>query len=143
MTKESQARILESYELIAPRVDDIIADFYQRLFAHSPSLRAMFRNDMTVQRQHFAATLALLVRNLPLQDIFTEPLMDLGVYHLRIGAKPEQYPVVRDCLLASIGQCLGDKWNKQVETDWIDLMDHVIAAMLRGAMLHALQAISR
>jgi hemoglobin-like flavoprotein len=143
MTSESQARILQTYELISPRIDEMVVDFYQRLFSHTPSLRAMFRDDMTIQRQHFAATLALLVRNLQFQEALTEPLMDLGVQHLRLGTRPEQYPIVRDCLLGSIAKALGEKWTPEVENDWTQLLDHVVTAMLRGTMLYALKTITR
>ena len=140
MTTESTLRILESYQRIAPTVDDMVAGFYDRVFAAAPEVRPLFQRDMTVQRQHLAATLALLVRNLPFQDLLDEPVMDLGAQHVIWGVRPEYYPVVRDALLGSIGQSLGQHWTEQLQADWKSLLDHVITTMLKGATRYVLQA---
>ncbi len=140
MTNESISRILESYERFAPEVDQMVAGFYERVFAAAPSVRPLFQRDMTLQRHHLAATLALVVRNLPFQDLLDEPFMELGAQHVTWGVRPEHYPVVRDALLESIGQVLGDLWTAQLQCDWKLLLDHVITAMLKGATRFALQA---
>src|SRR4051794_30849174 len=131
MTSQSISRILTSYERIAPRIDDMVAGFYQRLFTACPEARALFHADMTSQRQHLAATLALLVRTLPFQDLLEEPIMDLGAQHVTFGARPEQYPVVRESLLASLGEALGEHWTPAVAADWAALLDHVVQVMLK------------
>jgi hemoglobin-like flavoprotein len=142
MTSQSISRILASYEEIAPRMDGMVAGFYQRLFAACPEARGLFQSDMTIQRQHLAATLALLVRNLQFQDLLEEPVMDLGAQHVTFGARPEHYPVVRESLLASLGEALGDRWTAAVAADWAALLDHVVQVMLKGATHYALKAAS-
>ena len=139
MTQESVTRILESYERIAPKMDAMVSGFYGRLFAACPSARPLFRDDMSAQRQHLGATLALLVRNVAYQDLLDEAVMDLGAQHVMWGARPEHYPVVRDALLASIGEALGEHWTDQVQADWRLLIDHVIVTMLKGATRFAIQ----
>jgi hemoglobin-like flavoprotein len=142
MTNQSIARILASYERIAPRVDEMVAGFYQRLFAVAPDARVLFQHDMSIQRQHLAATLALLVRNLHFQDLLEQPLMDLGVQHLTFGARPEHYPVVRDALLESLEQAMGEGWTDELRTDWSELLDYIIRVMLKGATVYALKTAS-
>jgi len=78
MNSQSVGRVLESYSRLVPRIDDMVAGFYARLFAAAPETRALFKHDMANQRQHLAATLALLVRNLTFKDVLVEPLMNWG-----------------------------------------------------------------
>jgi hemoglobin-like flavoprotein len=143
MNDQAIERILASYEQIAPRVDDMVAGFYRRLFDACPEARPLFKKDMALQRQHLAATLAILVRNLPFLDVLEEPFMELGVQHVLFGARPEQYPVVRDSLLASLAESIGKNFTPEVEKDWTGLLDHVVAVMLKGATLHALKIATR
>ena len=142
MNQESIERILASYEQIAPRVDDMVAGFYRRLFDARPEARALFKKDMAVQRQHLAATLAILVRNLPFLDVLDEPFMELGIQHVLFGAHPGHYPVVRNSLLESLGAALGDRWSPQLCQDWTELLDHVVGVMLKGATEYALRVAS-
>jgi hemoglobin-like flavoprotein len=143
MNADSIDRILATYERIAPGIDDMVAGFYQRLFTACPEARPLFKKDMALQRQHLAATLAILVRNLPFQDVLDEPLMELGVQHVFFGARPGQYPVVRDSLLASLAESMGKDFTPDVEMAWSELLDHVVAVMLKGATLHALKTATR
>lgn len=140
MNQESTERILASYEQIAPRVDDMVASFYRRLFDVCPEARALFKKDMAVQRQHLAATLAILVRNLPFLDVLDQPFMELGIQHVFFGARPEQYPLVRNSLLEALGAALGERWTPPLRQDWTDLLDHVVRVMLKGATQYALAA---
>lgn len=142
MTPDAVNRITESYEAFAPRAGDMVAGFYQRLFTACPEVRPLFREDMSVQRHHFTATLALLVRNLAFQDMLEEAVMDLGAQHLRWGARLQHYPVVRDALLGSIGDSLGERWTQQLQDDWKTLIDQVVATMQKGAMRTALREAS-
>jgi hemoglobin-like flavoprotein len=139
MNEKSIERILASYERLAPQVDDIVAGFYRRLFDACPEARALFKKDMAVQRQHFAATLAVLVRNLPFLDVLDEPLKELGIQHLFFGVRPGHYPVVRNSLLESLGAALADRWTSQLCQDWTGLLDHVVRVMLEGATQYALR----
>lgn len=139
MNQQSIEQIVASYGQIAGCVDEMVFGFYQRLFEARPETRALFKKDMAVQRQHLAATLAILVRNLPFQDVLDEPLMELGIQHVFFGARPEHYAVVRNSLLESLGAELGDRWTPQLCQAWTELLDHVVEVMLKAATLHALR----
>ena len=143
MNNQSIARVLASYNRLVPHIDDMVAGFYARLFAAAPEARALFKHDMANQRQHLAATLALLVRNLTFKDVLVEPLMELGMQHVIFGARPEQYPIVRNALLASIAEFLGEHWTAELADDWRAVLDYVVASMLKGATLYALDASRR
>ena len=127
-------RITASYDAIADRIDPMVAGFYRRLFERVPEVQALFKRDMTIQREHLAASLALIARNIEHLDILAEPLMILGVEHVGFGAKPPQYLIVRDAMLDALGEALGEQFSPQMRADWFEALNQVIALMLRGAI---------
>jgi hemoglobin-like flavoprotein len=135
MTSGSIHRIRKSFELLKPRIIQMIGDFYHRMFEVLPESRAMFEVDMAIQQQHFAAALALIVRNLSIFDTIREPLRELGAEHAKFGVRPHHYPPVRDALLFAMARALGEAWSEQLREDWRNLLDLVAGEMLAGSQL--------
>ena len=133
MAKDWPDRILDSFQLINSHADRMTQVFYDRLFHRAPEMRSLFVTDMGKQRQHFAASLALIVRNLRFLDVIEQSLRDLGRDHARLGVRPQHYPVVRDAMLYALAQTLGDAWTDQMNDDWGRLLDVISAKMLAGA----------
>src|SRR4051812_42096177 len=127
MQAESAQRIRCSFILIGPQFDQISGAFYDRLFAARPDLRQMFAADMSAQRHHLGAALALIVRNLQLLDGLARPLADLGEIHARFGVRCEDYPVIRNAMIAAMAEALSSihEWNGELERDWRTLIDRV------------------
>ena len=134
MTTASLDRIRRSFDLLAPKVGTMTAIFYARLFEARPETRKLFKIEMDVQRQHLAAALALIVRNLYILDALTEPIQELGIYHAQVGVLPEHYPIVRDAMLAALGEALGDDWTDELEKDWRALIEKLSNVMLSGTL---------
>jgi hemoglobin-like flavoprotein len=134
MTTASLERIRDSFELLAPRIATMTATFYDTLFDGRPEIRALFKVKMDIQRQHLAAALALIVRNLTMLDALQEPLQQLGRDHARVGARPEHYPLVRDAMLHAIGQALGPAWTPELAADWHALIEEIGTVMLSGTL---------
>jgi hemoglobin-like flavoprotein len=132
MNESSIARIRDSFDAFAPRLDSVVGLFYERLFERLPSVRAIFPADMTRQRGHLAAALAVVARNADRLDMLEAPLMALGAQHLDFGTRPEQYPAMRDALVDSIGVGLGEAWTPQLQADWTAALNTVITFMLKG-----------
>jgi hemoglobin-like flavoprotein len=126
-------RILSSYQLMGSRTTEMTRVFYDRLFELRPETRSLFTIDMEMQRQHLAASLALIVRNLRTLDVLEESLRELGANHARVGVRPEHYPLVRDCMLFAFAETLGDAWTNELRDDWTRLLDVIASHMLAGA----------
>lgn len=140
MIPASVARIRDSYDRLAPRMDAIVDRFYTTLFELHPPVRALFPPDMTRQRAHLAAALAVIARNVDRLEMLETPLMGLGAQHMGFGARPEHYPVLRDALIAALAEGLGERWTPQLQADWLAALNHVITVMLRGHALVVLDA---
>jgi nitric oxide dioxygenase len=125
-------RILRSYQVLGPRSGLMTELFYDRLFEVQPDVRPLFSIDMQLQRQHLAASLALIVRNLRMLDTIEPSLRTLGTQHARAGVCAQHYPIVRDAMLYAMSQTLGDAWNDTLSDDWSRLLDVVARQMLAG-----------
>jgi hemoglobin-like flavoprotein len=134
MTTASLERIRGSFDLLSPHLDGMTRRFYSQLFTARPETRQLFKIEMDVQRQHLAAALALIVKNLAMFDALEEPLQELGAQHAAVGVRPEHYPFVRDAMLDAIGEVLGPAWTPQLASDWRALIEAIGAHMLAGTL---------
>jgi len=133
MDTHSIERIRSSFQLLAPRGQDVVNDFYERLFRTAPSVRPLFPDDMSGQKGHLLAALGLVVKHADNLGALTEPLHEMGARHVGYGAQPAHYGVVRDTLLATLAQFAGGAWTPQLEADWTAALNAVAGVMLEGA----------
>jgi methyl-accepting chemotaxis protein len=122
-----------SFDLVAPRGDELMSDFYARLFAAAPSVRVLFPRDMTTQKTMLLSALVLLRKSLRNLDAIVPTLRQLGARHVAYGARPEHYPVVGSTLIASMAAIAGPAWTPEYEAAWSAAFDVVAGAMLAGA----------
>ena len=74
-TRSEDARMLkESLGLVAPVAEQLIADFYDRLFAEYPEVRPMFPAVMDLQREKLLKAVIALVTHYDQPDALTPAL---------------------------------------------------------------------
>jgi hemoglobin-like flavoprotein len=122
-----------SFDLVAPRGDELMDEFYSRLFAAAPAVKALFPDDMRRQKTMLLAALVLLRKSLRDLDTIAPKLRELGARHVAYGAKPEHYPLVGSILVAAMASIAGDAWTQEYELAWSDAYELVAATMLEGA----------
>src|SRR5438105_2299279 len=82
-----------SFDVVAPRGDELMDVFYARLFAAAPAVKPLFAGtDLKKQKTMLLGTLVLLRKSLRDLDAVVPKLRELGARHLAYGAAPEQYP---------------------------------------------------
>lgn len=133
MTPDQADRIRTGFALLAPEAEQIVDRFYQKLFAENPGVRGMFPDDMREQRQHLAAAIGLVVGHAGDLEPIRGALMEMGARHVSYGARPEHYPVVRDTLVATLGEVAGDGWSQEDGAAWTAALNAVAGIMLDGA----------
>jgi hemoglobin-like flavoprotein len=138
MSPRAVANIRASFGLISARLDQVVDRFYAGLFRDHPGVRSIFPPDMTRQKEHVGAALAVLFRNIDSLEALEGPLIEMGARHVGYGATPDHYPLVRDALLDAIRTVSGDAWNDQLERDWTEALNRICETMLRGASAAAL-----
>jgi hemoglobin-like flavoprotein len=122
-----------SFDLVAEDGDALMDEFYSRLFAAAPGVRALFPEDMKKQKTMLLAVLVLLRKSLRDLDAIVPKLRDLGARHVAYGAKPEYYPVVGESLIGAMASIAGDGWKWEYEQAWAAAFEVVAATMLEGA----------
>lgn len=124
----------ESFDLIAPRGDELIEIFYQRVFELAPEARALFaRTDWERQKRALLSTLVLLRNSLRNLERLVPALAGLGERHAGYGVRPEHYAPVGQALLESMATIGGDQWKPEYTRAWTIAYETVSAAMLAGA----------
>jgi hemoglobin-like flavoprotein len=130
-----------SFDLIAPRGDDLMDAFYARLFEAAPAVKPLFAGtDMKRQKTMLLGTLVLLRKSLRDLDPIVPKLRELGARHVAYGAQPEHYPVVGQALIGAMAEVAGSAWLPEYERAWVAAFEIVAGAMIEGAELASLDA---
>ena len=122
-----------SFARILPFKDQAAELFYCRLFELDPSLRLMFRSDMTEQKQKVMLALSMVVSNLEKMDNVLIAVRELGRRHKSYGVRTRHYDIVGAALLWTLEIGLGSSWNKELAEAWALAYGQVAAAMIEGA----------
>jgi hemoglobin-like flavoprotein len=122
-----------SFDLVAPRGDELMDEFYARLFAAAPGVRVLFPRDMKTQKTMLLSALVLLRKSLRDLDAIVPTLRTLGARHVAYGARPEHYPVVGSVLIDSMAVIAGPAWTPEFEQAWGAAFEIVAGTMIEGA----------
>jgi hemoglobin-like flavoprotein len=122
-----------SFDLVAPRGDELMTVFYARLFATAPSVRPLFPRNLATQKTMLLSALVLLRGSLRNLEEIVPTLHDLGARHVAYGARPEHYPVVGATLIGAMAEIAGSDWRPEYEEAWSAAFDVVAGAMVAGA----------
>jgi len=128
-----------SFDLLAPRGDELMDEFYARLFEAAPSVRPLFPDDMQKQKTMLLGALVLLRKSLRDLDAIAPKLRELGARHVAYGAHPDHYPVVGATLINAMATLAGDAWTPEFDRAWNQAFVVVSTVMLEGAAEAELQ----
>ena len=130
-----------SFDLIAPRGDELMDAFYAGLFTAAPAVEPLFAGvDLQRQKTMLLGTLVLLRKSLRNLDAILPKLRELGARHVAYGALPEHYPVVGEVLIAAMKTVAGPAWTPEYEQAWSEAFGVVAAVMVEGAESASLEA---
>jgi nitric oxide dioxygenase len=120
--------------VVAPRGDELVDEFYRRLFEAAPAVLPLFADtDMQRQKTMLLGMLVLLRKSLRDLRVILPKLRELGARHVTYGAQPEHYPVVGEALIAAMATVAGAAWRPEHERAWREAFAVVAGAMLEGA----------
>jgi hemoglobin-like flavoprotein len=107
-----------SFEKVVPIADTAAALFYQRLFELDPSLKDLFKHDMTTQGRMLMQTLTIAVKGLNRLEELVPVVQNLGKRHTGYGVKDEHYAIVGEALLWTLEQGLGEAFTPDIKEAW-------------------------
>jgi len=129
-----------SFDLVAPRGDELTDEFFSRLFAAEPSAEALFGADLGRQKAMLLAVLVFLRKSLRNLDDIAPTLRRIGACNAVHGATPKHYPIVGEMLIVSMAAIAEEQWKPEYEQAWRAAFTAVAAVMLQGAEQAQLEA---
>lgn len=129
MTPKQISLVRQSFARIADHSARAGAFFYDRLFALDPSLRPLFPEDLQQLGQKFVDTLGAVIRAVGSGAMPHIDFEELGRRHVDYGARREHYRTMREALLWSLAQILGDEFDDETTAAWCAAYDTATHAM--------------
>ena len=124
--------VQRTFDLITPIADNAASLFYSKLFELDPSLKSMFKSDMSEQRKKLMQILGAAVSSLNNLEASVPAVQDLGRRHVKYGVQPQHYNTVAEAILWMLEQTLGAVFTPAVKQSWTEvytiLADTMIAA---------------
>lgn len=135
MNAVQQQLVRTSFATLAVMPEVAAALFYERLFALHPSFQPLFKNDMRVQGVKLMTMLTMVVYNLPEPSQILPSIRDLAVRHVKYGVKLADYDALRDALLWTLKEALGEDFTPAVGEAWTVCYDELAGEMKSAAGL--------
>ena len=127
----------DSFNLLAPRAEELVENFYTELFKQYPAVIPMFKNTTPAEQQKkLLAALKLVVANLRKPDVLGDALKGLGAKHQEYGVAPEHYTAVTNTLISVMKEMAGSAWTQQIQSAWEHALTTISEVMLGGYKSH-------
>lgn len=128
-----QLELQASLNVMLKDEDEFARIFYDKVFEKAPRVKTLFRINMTDQGRLLTHMLGGIVYSLSRPKHLETGLARLGANHTHYGVKPEYYPIVKDAMMETIDEVLGEnKTDKSIEA-WSSALDFVIDTMKASA----------
>ncbi|WP_348815003.1 NO-inducible flavohemoprotein [Halomonas sp. H10-59] len=143
MTTAAQDAIIDATApLVAEHLDAITARFYPLMFERYPEVKAVFNQahqaDGGQPKALARGVLAYVGLRRQPQEVI-DSMQTVISKHVSLGIQPEQYPIVGECLMAAIGEVLGEVVTPEIADAWAALYND-LAALLIAAEAERYQA---
>jgi len=132
MTPEQVELVQASFQKVAPIADTAADLFYGRLFEIAPQVRPMFPDDMSEQKKKLMKMLATAVTHLHEVEKIVPAVQQLGRTHVGYGVTDDQYDIVGEALIWTLGQGLGDEFTDEVKDSWVETYT-LLATVMKDA----------
>lgn len=122
-----------SLDLVLSREENITVRFYEILFERYPEVQPLFgKNSSEAQAKMLQDAIVAVVDHLEDATWLEQTLGGLGQQHADYGVTEEMFPLVGECLLASLAEAAGDAWNDEIATAWADAYGAIAGMMITG-----------
>jgi nitric oxide dioxygenase len=133
LTPAQEALIEATAPTVAEHLDAITRRFYPLMFARYPEVKPLF-NDAHQQdggqpRALAGAVLAYVQLRHDRAKV-RETLATVVSKHVSLDIRPEHYPIVGECLMAAIGEVLGDAVTPEVAEAWSGLYEELAGLLI-------------
>jgi nitric oxide dioxygenase len=126
LSPEALSVLQATAPVVAAHADQITARFYPRMFnAHPELLRVFNQGNQATGEQSRALAGSVVAYAVQLIDpeapSFDHVMRRIAYKHVSLGIRPEQYTMVGEHLLASVGEVLGDAVTPEIAAAWSEV----------------------
>jgi hemoglobin-like flavoprotein len=122
-----------SFAEVLPISEQASEIFYARLFELAPSVRALFKGDMTEQGRKLMAMLTTVVSLLDKPEVLVPAAQRLAQRHVGYGAQPAHYAIVGEALIDTLAKGLGAEFTPATRTAWLAAYGLLSSVMIAAA----------
>jgi hemoglobin-like flavoprotein len=133
MIARDQLLLQESLNLVAPVAGELVATFYDKLFAAHPELRGMFPAELTAQREKLLKAIIAVVTHFDQPEQLQPALTAMGRTHVRHGVGLAHYAIVGEILLETLREYAGAAWNPPYEAAWARMYTFAAGTMMAAS----------
>lgn len=133
MQAQTITLVQHSWQQVAGIAPQAAALFYQNLFEADPSIKTLFKGDMTAQGEKLMHMIGAAVGQLNDLDTLVPILQQLGARHVAYGVKDAHYQTVGGALLKTLQQGLGSAFTPAVNAAWAEVYDVMAEVMITSA----------
>ena len=120
MTPEQIELVQSSWAKVKTISEKAAELFYGKLFELNPDYKALFPSDMVEQGRKLMAMINTAVNSLNNLEAVVPAVEEMGKRHVGYGVKDEDYDVVGEALLWTLGAGLGDDFTDEVKEAWTE-----------------------
>lgn len=125
--------VKSTWKQVLPISEQAAALFYGKLFEIKPEFKDLFKSDMKSQGRKLMTMINTAVNNVDQLEKIIPALQDLGKRHVNYGVKADDYNVVAEALLWTLGQGLGDAFTDDAKEAWTNTYTALAGVMLKAA----------
>ncbi len=133
MTPRQITLVQESWKKVKPIAPQAAEIFYNTLFELDPSLKPMFKNNMTDQGNKLMTMLDAAVKLLNEPDKLIPAVQKLGVRHVDYQVKESHYATVGEALIKTLETGLADEFTASLKKAWIAVYKTLSTTMIEAA----------
>jgi len=126
---DTNLEVQATLDQILKNEDEFAKKFYARVFQKAPEVRALFKKNLLDQGRMLTHMLGGIVYSLSRPEYLILGLKSLGRQHKTYGVEQAHYPVIKEALLETIEEELGEASNYKILHAWGNALDLVIHSM--------------
>lgn len=121
LTPQQEQVVAATAPVVAEHLDAITARFYPLMFERYPEVKALFNAAHQASGGQPRALAASVLHYVQLRGDREQAKASLALVvdkHVSLNIRPDHYPIVGECLMAAIGEVLGEAVTAEVADAW-------------------------
>ncbi|MGC4020759.1 MAG: globin domain-containing protein [Cyclobacteriaceae bacterium] len=136
MTKDQINLVEKSWDFVVLNTNEAGMIFYGKLFELDPSLRHLFKGDLTQQSRKLVSMITFIVHKLNNLSEVTADIVALGKRHAKYNVEVKHFDTVALALLQTLELALQEQWDEKMKDAWT-----TVYKILSGAMIDAMKEV--